>query len=170
MARGGAAVSRRIKSLHPSLLQFKRGQELVEFALIFPVLVLFLFGVVDMARVFHALISISNAAREGARYAVTYGMDRTLEVYTPDLTAITSRTRDELSIAGVSTDNSKVRVSCSESVSAPNESCQFSANTPSCTKYGKLSVAVAYQFDFIISGIIPGASLCLWRDVEMMIP
>jgi Flp pilus assembly protein TadG len=171
LARGGAVVWKVLVPLHPSPGRARRGQDMLEFALVFPILVLFLFGVVDMARVFHALISVSNAAREGARYGVTYGMSRTGGIYTPNTAAITTRTRAELSIAGVSPANSHVRVSCSEAVAAPNSAtCLFNSNTPSCTQSGKLSVAVSYQFDFIIDGIIPGASLCLWRDAEMMIP
>jgi Flp pilus assembly protein TadG len=33
---------------------------------------LLLFGVIDFGRIFHVLIAISNAAREGARYGVMF--------------------------------------------------------------------------------------------------
>jgi Flp pilus assembly protein TadG len=46
-----------------------RGQGLVEFALVFPVLVLLLFGVLDMGRAVYAYSTIGNAARQGARVA-----------------------------------------------------------------------------------------------------
>lgn len=42
-----------------------RGQSLVEFALILPIVLLFLAAVVDLGRVFYATISLNNAAREG---------------------------------------------------------------------------------------------------------
>ncbi len=45
------------------------GQGLVEFALVVPVLLLILFGVLDLGRSFHTYISLTNAAREAARYA-----------------------------------------------------------------------------------------------------
>ncbi len=48
------------------------AQALTEFALILPVLVLILLGVVDFGRVFYYWTSMANAAREGARYATTH--------------------------------------------------------------------------------------------------
>jgi Flp pilus assembly protein TadG len=47
-----------------------RGQTLVEFALVIPLFVLLLFGIVDFGRAVLASNSISNAAREGARTAI----------------------------------------------------------------------------------------------------
>jgi hypothetical protein len=48
----------------------RRGQSLVEFAILLPLLILIVFGVLDLGRAFFALITITNAAREGARFAV----------------------------------------------------------------------------------------------------
>jgi Flp pilus assembly protein TadG len=44
-----------------------RGAAAVEFALVLPVLVLLVLGLVEFSRVYNIQISISNAAREGAR-------------------------------------------------------------------------------------------------------
>jgi len=46
-----------------------RGQSLVEFALVVPIFILMLFGLVDMGRLVHANSALSQAAREGARVA-----------------------------------------------------------------------------------------------------
>jgi Flp pilus assembly protein TadG len=46
-----------------------RGQALVEFALVFPLIVLLLFGVFDLGRAVYAYNTIANAARQGARVA-----------------------------------------------------------------------------------------------------
>ena len=43
-----------------------RGQSLVEFALILPLLMIFLATVLDLGRIYYANISLLNAAREGA--------------------------------------------------------------------------------------------------------
>ncbi|MFQ6001456.1 MAG: TadE/TadG family type IV pilus assembly protein [Anaerolineae bacterium] len=51
-----------------SYLKKEKGQSLVEFAFIIPVLILILMGVFDFGRAFYAYNAISNAAREGARY------------------------------------------------------------------------------------------------------
>jgi Flp pilus assembly protein TadG len=48
----------------------ERGQTLVEFALIAPLLVLLLLAILDFGRALYAFSTISNAAREGARIAI----------------------------------------------------------------------------------------------------
>lgn len=47
-----------------------RGQGLVEFALIFPVLILLLLAIFDVGRLVFAYNDITNAARTGARVAI----------------------------------------------------------------------------------------------------
>ncbi len=47
-----------------------RGQSLVEFALVLPMVLLLVFGVTDLARAFYYSIEISGAARAGVREAV----------------------------------------------------------------------------------------------------
>ncbi len=47
------------------------GQTLVEFALVLPVFVLVLFGVIDGGRLIYTNAALSQAAREGARLAAT---------------------------------------------------------------------------------------------------
>ena len=47
----------------------ERGQALVEMALIAPIFLLLVLGLIDFAGAFHAKITITNAAREGARLA-----------------------------------------------------------------------------------------------------
>lgn len=46
-----------------------RGQSLVEFALVFPVMIVILFGIIDLGRAVYAYTTIANAARSGARVA-----------------------------------------------------------------------------------------------------
>jgi len=43
------------------------GQSLVEFAMILPLMLVMLFGLVDFGRAFYTWLVITNAAREGAR-------------------------------------------------------------------------------------------------------
>lgn len=50
----------------------ERGAAVVEFALILPVLVLFVFGIVEFGRAYSARIELTGAVREGAR-AVALG-------------------------------------------------------------------------------------------------
>jgi|CZKT01.1.fsa_nt_gi Flp pilus assembly protein TadG len=47
----------------------ERGAAAVEFALLLPVLLLLLFGIIDFGRALNAQITLTQAAREGARLA-----------------------------------------------------------------------------------------------------
>ena len=58
------------------LLRKKRGQGVVEFALIVPILLLLVFGILEGGRVLYSQIIVAEAAREGAR-AVAISGDRT---------------------------------------------------------------------------------------------
>jgi len=49
------------------ILKNDKGQALVEFALVLPLLLLLLFGIIEFGRVFGAELTVSNSAREGAR-------------------------------------------------------------------------------------------------------
>jgi hypothetical protein len=53
------------------VLRKQKGQSFVEFALILPLLLLLILGVIEAARVIWAFITVQQAARESTRYAVT---------------------------------------------------------------------------------------------------
>jgi hypothetical protein len=50
--------------------RFERGQSLVEFALVLPILLILLLGILDFGRAISAYNSVSNGARTGARVAI----------------------------------------------------------------------------------------------------
>jgi len=61
-----------------------RGQTLVEFALVFPIIVILLFGIIDFGLMLNHRITLEHAVREGARYAAVHDgctdiQDRTKE-------------------------------------------------------------------------------------------
>ena len=56
-------------------LRSERGAELVEFALVMPLLLILFGGVVDFARLFFSYEIVTNATREGARLASLPGYD-----------------------------------------------------------------------------------------------
>lgn len=57
-------------------MKAQNGQSLVEFALVLPLLVFLLFGIMDFGRIFHAYLTIDHAGREAAR-AASVGKDDT---------------------------------------------------------------------------------------------
>ncbi|MCH8025659.1 MAG: pilus assembly protein [Chloroflexi bacterium] len=72
MSMQESAQATQNKRLRTSLRRFfgdKRGQSLVEFGLMLPILVLLVLGAIDFGRVYFAYISVTNGARNGADYA-----------------------------------------------------------------------------------------------------
>src|SRR5438105_12464827 len=53
-----------------SSLRGRRGQSMVELALILPTLILMTLGMVDYGRAYYFQVAITNAAREGARTGI----------------------------------------------------------------------------------------------------
>ena len=80
----------------------ERGAELIEFALILPLLILIILGLVDFGFMFQRFEVVTNAAREGARIAVLPGYA------TADVTA---RVTSYLTSGGVAATTSNTTVS-----------------------------------------------------------
>lgn len=73
----------------------ERGAALVEFALIFPILLLLVFGIVEFGRGYHAKSTLTHAAREGVRAAAlgsgdpaTIARDAAANIAPGDITVI----------------------------------------------------------------------------------
>lgn len=56
-------------------IQNNRGQSMVEFALILPILLLLVLGIIEFGRVFNQTLIVTAAAREGARSAAVGNSD-----------------------------------------------------------------------------------------------
>jgi hypothetical protein len=87
-----------IKSNSPSYFRqsSRRGQTLVEFAIILPLLLLIIFGVIDLGRAFYTSVVLSNMARSGARFAA-------LNYSNTSITDLRSKIREEALAEGTST-------------------------------------------------------------------
>jgi hypothetical protein len=57
----------------------QKGASLVEFALVLPVLILILFGIIEFGLIFYNQQVITNASREGARYGIISQTPRVTE-------------------------------------------------------------------------------------------
>ncbi len=73
-------------------LNDQRGQSLVEFALVVPVFVTILFGIIEFSRMFETMNVVTSAAREGARVAA---------VTAPDGSQVQSAAQSVLNAGGV---------------------------------------------------------------------
>lgn len=82
----------------PPPVRGRRGQTLVEFALTLPLLLLLLLGIIEFGRIFQAWVTLQNAARTAARYAVTGRYDQsifqTVDEYNQDVEASTGTNPD----------------------------------------------------------------------------
>lgn len=63
------------KGFREPLSRCHKGQGLVEFALILPVVLTAFFVIIELARVYHAWAAVENGARFGVRYAITGEFD-----------------------------------------------------------------------------------------------
>ena len=52
-----------------------RGQSMVEFSMVLPILMLVIFGLLEVGRAVFMYAAVVNASREAVRYATAYGVD-----------------------------------------------------------------------------------------------
>lgn len=71
------------------------GQSLLEFALVIPIFLLVLFAIVDFGMAFHAWITVTNSAREGARLGSVHATAAAIEQRVRD----TADTLDQANLA-----------------------------------------------------------------------
>jgi Flp pilus assembly protein TadG len=135
---------------------YERGQNIIEFALVLPLLLIILLGVLDLGRVFFGAISLTNAAREGVRY-LTMHPDDVVNEYTP-YWGSKSAAMDEANYSGISISESDVDVDCSNADG--DDFCD--SGTPA-------TVEVTYVFDLVLGWILPD-SITLTRRAVMMVP
>lgn len=113
----------------------ERGQSLVEFALILPILMALLLLTIDVGRLFYAYVGVENASREGAAYAITSATAAgNLNGVSPN---ITTKARQEGATTYTVT----------------------SACTPSCTTDSTVKVSVSTTFNFLFPILLPNMQL-----------
>jgi Flp pilus assembly protein TadG len=120
----------------------------VEFALVLPLLILILFGAIDLGRVFHAAITITNAAREGARY---------IALHHDEIAAGKNQAVLEAQGAGITITVGDVSVNCPQTVLGE------------CDRMQPVEVTVSYTFELIFSTVLPSATIDLQRTAEMLV-
>ena len=66
----------------------KRGQSLVEVALLLPILLMLLSGLIDFGRIYYAMVALNDSAEEGASYAALWPSDYSeIQLRTADASA-----------------------------------------------------------------------------------
>ena len=69
----------------PASRPASRGAAAVEFALVMPILIMLLFGIIEFGRAYNAKLTLANAAREAAREFVITGDEALVEALLVDL-------------------------------------------------------------------------------------
>jgi Flp pilus assembly protein TadG len=129
-----------------SRLMCDRGAELIEFALVFPLLLLVLFGIMDFGFLFQRYEVLTNAAREGARVAVLDGYQKA---------DIEARVTQYLNNAGM-WDTPSFSYSGAGCASLP---CKVPLSTGKCVSMTGVTVTYPYQYQFLgkIIGLFGGS-------------
>jgi Flp pilus assembly protein TadG len=131
------------------------GVALVEFALVLPVLVLLLFGMLDFGKAFNYWIDETHLANEGARLAAVNRNPA------PSGTTLQEYIRDQATTP-------ELRDGGTPSVTSPLEVC---IEFPAGTNVGdpvKVTVETTYQWLGVITGQMPGLSAATIRGQATM--
>ena len=103
MMRG---VLKRLSRLGPCRTR-RRGAAIVEFAVILPLLITLLFGIIEFGHLFHVRLTTQQAAREGCRLAV---LQSTSKPYSATGGVVMSRMTEILNASGLSMDQVSVQI------------------------------------------------------------
>jgi Flp pilus assembly protein TadG len=126
------------------------GQSAVEFALVLPLLFLIIFGLFDLARLYHAAITISGAARAGARYGAMF----------PDEGAdIIAAVEAEAAGSGIDLTDTAL----SEIV----VSCPVDDN---CVTGLPIRVEITYTMELILPSFLANPDVPIYSYAEFMVP
>ncbi len=114
------------------------GAAAVEFAILLPILIVLLFGIVEFGLIFYNKAVITNASREGARYGIVFRAPTVPPITCGDITGVvTAYTADKLVTFGSATG---VDIVYTPSSCAPIPGAD-------------LTVRVSYQYDYLL---LPG--------------
>ena len=132
----------------------QKGQDLVEFALVLPLLLLIVVGVLDLGRAFFAAIAVANVAREGARHGIDLDWE---EICETDCTygegQAETAALNEVQNTGL--DITRLNVSAERGYRESDEHYQ-------------LVVDVTYDFELILNLVLP--DFTIQRTATMRIP
>lgn len=123
-------------------MKSEKGQSMVETALILPIILLLLFGIVDFGRIFHAYLTLDHAGREGARLASIQSEDNVI------------KDRITASVAGL--DDTKLTISIAPA---------GASTRPSGTD---VTITLAYSIDFLTPFLDPLLSPLTLTDITVM--
>jgi Flp pilus assembly protein TadG len=135
-----------VKSKHTH--RRESGQELIEFSLVLVVLLLIIFGIFDIGRIFHATVVLTNAARSGARYGARDPSN---------FSALRTAVKNETNETGILVTDADIGITCTLISGA-------------CASGFSITVTVNYKYTPSLGFAFPNQSFNLSRSVEMLVP
>ena len=137
----------------------EKGQGLLEFALVVPVLLLIALGLLDLGRAFFAAIVISNASREGARYLTLHPDDNVADAYGNTFNGTKQAAISEVQGSFINISPADVRITY----------CRDLDGFPGCDSGFPVIVRVDYDFELLTGWLLPSPAT-LTRFTQMMVP
>jgi Flp pilus assembly protein TadG len=108
----------------------QRGASLVEFALVLPILLVLIFGIIEFGVLLYDKAVITNASREGARYGIVYAYPARLNTTQINQIALNYCQNNLISLGGASTP---------------------AITSSSCAGTGSpITVSVTYDYNFLV--------------------
>jgi len=153
-----------------------RGQSLVELALILPVFILVLVGILDFGRAFYAYNAISNAAREGARYGTVHHENRDSDGFPPYDEPETIEEKAVAQVFILDQEQFRVRVRFPDPTRIDDAFCVANPYDPTCLNSdpgsgAPIEVTVIYRFQPLtplVSQLIGGGPFLTLRSKALM--
>jgi hypothetical protein len=145
---------------HPDTTSNKtrsRGQGLVEFALVLPLLLLVFAAAADFGRAFYAYVAIENAVKEGAVYGARNPLCATPTTACIDPNNVQWRVRNETRVVNQNGTPLNPSIECQDTAGVPH------ADLRDCQAGDRYVVRLSYQFNMItpIIGAILGNSITI---------
>jgi Flp pilus assembly protein TadG len=130
------------------------GQGLLELALVLPFLLVIVFGVFDLGRVFFTTITLVSAAREGARHLTVYPDD-----VSNDFDSTYLVTKQEARNSGIDLTEEQVIITCTN----------LDEDYDHCDGGNPAVVTVSDDFDLILGWMLP-SPITITRTAQMVVP
>jgi len=134
-------------------LKSEQGTAVVEFALVLPILLVIVFGIIEFGFIFYNKAMITNASREGARRAIVYQVDSDGNRIVPGPAVEDAITRQLYSDFPTNSDLNLVTFGATALAIAPNSTDGDIATTQGAY----ITVRVDFDYNFLlVPSFIPG--------------
>lgn len=130
------------------------AQTFVEFALVFPIILMITYGIIELGRMVFIYASVTNGAREGSRYGSAAGVGDNSIVQYADCAGIKDAVRHTAFL--ITVPDSNINISYEISPSAGwSTTCATVQSDPSIVQLGdRVLVQVAVQYEPIIGNFL----------------